>query len=184
MKPSLHFPVISSLALSLAFSLLLGCGQDVAEQEAGPSYADLVTIHSTELAALDRLEKKREDLITRHEQQLRPAPEDTLQALGDALNSITTIESGPDPDAVFDPNAMLDEAVADAEKVQETAGKLLDSFSSERVVDEEETQRLEKLGEEFQRQLEAIDKKIEAQQARVDRAMAARDAAEAKAAGQ
>ena len=99
----------SSLSLTLIVALF-GCGQEVAEQDSSPSYADLVSIYNNELAALDRLEKKREELLARHEEQLSPSPEDALKALGDVLNSAVTSESQLESDADFDPNAMLDRA--------------------------------------------------------------------------
>ena len=59
---SSHVALPSVFATS-GFLCLFGCGGPTAER--GPSYAELVTIYNAELQSLDRLERKREELISK-----------------------------------------------------------------------------------------------------------------------
>ena len=151
------------------FSVSLGCGQPAeTPKETGPSYADLVTIHSAELAALDRLAK--------YNARQSPSPEKALQALGDVLNTARQSETPSEPIETLDPNALLDRAADQAQKTQDVADQILDSFAQDAA---EVEKRGEELSLQLQRELEEIDKQIEKQRERVRRAAAERDAAEA-----
>ena len=153
-----------------------GCA-DVADSE--PSYADLVVIYKTELESLDRLEKKKEDLIAKHEAQLRPSPDDAVQALTDVLTSASDLVREVDPDAVLDPNAALDQAIESAQKQQDVVSQLFDSVTQPPADEsEEEVARRAEITAEFEKQLAALDEEIEKQNQRVERARKARDAAE------
>ena len=147
---SRNVALLSVFAVSV-FVCLIGCSEP-APEESGPSYADLVTVYNAELQSLDRLERKREELMAKHEAALKPST---------------------------DPNELLDRAVEHAEKAQDLTSRLLESVSSAAEPTEEEIQKRAELTEQFERELAAIDEQIVEQKARVDRAREARDAAEA-----
>jgi hypothetical protein len=157
-------------------ALVFGCAEQAQEKDAGASYADLVVIHSAEQASLDRLERKRGELIAKYEARLRPSTDKALETLSGMLKTDALSNAPSDPNEALDPNAMLDRAVEDAERAQNVAGQLLDSLASDAVEDEEIAKKLQ---EEHEVQLAAIDKEIEEQRERVRRARQARDAAEA-----
>lgn len=171
----------------LAFAMLLsgiGCSASKeAPKEVGPSYAELVIIYNAELETLDRLERKRKELITEYETQNRPPTQDAQAQ--EALKSLTNLigsagelnrEMGATPPA--DPNAALDKAVSDAEKAQQVASQLLQSATQASESDAGSQPIV--YSEEFQQQLAALDAEIEAQRQRADNARQARDAAEQK----
>ena len=153
-----------------------GCA-DVADSE--PSYADLVAIHNAELSALDRLEKKKQELIANHEAQLRPSSEDAVKALADVLTTAGELTREVDPGVPLDPNAALDQAIESAQKQQDVVSQLFDSVTQPPADEsEEEVARRAEITAEFEKQLAALDEEIEKQNQRVERARKARDAAE------
>ena len=147
-------------------------------QESAPSYAELVTIHNAELSALDRLERKREALIQKHEAALRPSTDDALQLLGEALGTTNPPSTSTDPEEAADPNAMLDRAVQDAQNAQDSARNLLDSLGRKPVEDEKQIKRRKELEARLKTELAELDAEIAKQKERVRRAAQARDAAE------
>ena len=166
----------SYLVLAVAgFTVVtIGCATDNE-----PSYADLVAIHNAELSALDRLERQKQELIANHEAQLRPSPEDAVQALTDVLTTAGELTREVDPDAVLDPNAALDQAIESAQKQQDVVSQLFDSVTQPPADEsEEEVARRTEITAEFDKQLAALDEEIEKQKQRVERARNARDAAE------
>jgi hypothetical protein len=174
---SRNVDLLSAFAISVLVCLI-GCSEPVPE-ESGPSYADLVTVYNAELEALDRLERKREERIAKHEAALRPSTTDAAEALDATLSSAREVGEQLNLDGVTDPNELLDRAVEHAEKAQDVTSRLLESVGSAAEPTEEEIQARAELTEQFERDLAAIDKQIEEQEARVERARAARDAAEA-----
>ncbi len=173
----------STAALALVVSGLLwitpGCGSPAAVQPAAPSYAELVTIYNAELASLDRLERKRVDLVDRHEAALQPTVEDATAALGALLTSATEAGNQLDLGNSGDPNDLLDAAVAHAEATQGIAAEALAAASATNEPSEEKAQQNAELTKQFEAELAALDVEIAEQKSRVDRARAARDAAEA-----
>jgi hypothetical protein len=174
---SRNVALLSVFAVSV-FVCLIGCSEP-APEESGPSYADLVTVYNAELQALDRLERKREERIAKHEVALRPSTEDAAKALAATLSSAKEVGKQSNLDGVADPNELLDRAVEHAEKAQDLSSRLLESVSSAAEPTEEEIQKQAELTEQFDRDLAVIDKQIAEQKVRVDRARATRDAAEA-----
>lgn len=166
----------------LAFVLLplcLGCGPGGGAAESQPSYADLVVTYNAELETLDRLEKKRADLIAEYERQRRPDAEKAVQALTDVLNSAAGGTAENDSGEPLDPNAALDRAVASAEKAQQASSQLLETALQASGAGRGDTApQNEAYPEELERELAALDEEIEKQKARVERARQARDAAE------
>ena len=157
---------------------LVGCGGPSAEEK-GPSYAELVTIYNAELQSLDRLERKREELVTKHEASLGPSAADATKAIDALLSSASEAGKQLDMNGVADSNELLDRAVEHAEKTQDITTELLKSVSSAAEPTEEEVQKQAKQTQQYERDLAAIDKQIAEQKARVERALEARDAAEA-----
>ncbi len=154
-----------------------GCGADVAEDK--PTYAELVVTYNAELEALDRLEKKKEALIAKHEAELRPDAGDALQALDNILTTAGELTRNADADAPLDPEAVLDRAVENAQTAQDAVTELFDSVNQPpREETEEDAAQRAKITAEFNQQLAALDEEIETQQTRVKRAREARDAAE------
>ena len=174
---SRHVTLLSVFATS-GFLCLIGCGGPTAEEK-GPSYAELVTIYNAELQSLDRLERKREELTTKHQAALGPSAEDAAKAIDALLASANEAGKQLDPNGAADPSELLDRAVAHAEKTHDLTSELLKSVSSAAEPTEEEVQKQAELTKQFERDLAAIDKQIAAQKVRVDRALKARDAAEA-----
>ena len=171
-----HGALLSVLATS-GFLCLFGCGGPTAER--GPSYAELVTIYNAELQALDRLERKREELISKHQASLGPSAEGAAKAIDALLSSANQAGKQLDLDGVSDSNDLLDRAVEHAEKTQDLTSELLESVSSAAEPTEEEVQKQAELSQQFERDLAAIEQQIAEQKTRVDRALKARDAAEA-----
>ncbi len=172
---------ISKYTLLVIFALTLasaGCTTEKAVPDNKPSYADLVVTYNAEMETLDRLEKKRKDLITEYEQKSRPSPDDAVKAITDALNSATTSGDGSAAPPA-DPQAMLDQAVHNAEKAQQVASDLLKAAGkSEESGEDGKAAKPTPYPEELQRQLDKLDKEIAKQKERVERARRARDAAE------
>lgn len=159
--------------------LFPGCGPQAKPEKKGPSYADLVLIYSTEVAALDRLEKKREELIKKHEAQLRPSTDKTLELLGDALTSAISSDMSTGAEDAADPGAMLDRLAENKQKARDDAAKLVDSLKAKPVEDKATLKQREALDKQFKEELASLDEEIERQKQRVQRAREARDAAEA-----
>jgi len=172
-------------ALAAVMLIVAGCGGDVQQDEAGLSYADLVVTYNGELAALDRLEQKKETLIQKIEAIGLPTSEDALKLLDKVLASGLT--SGDEEAAntkvneAADPYAALDRAVQraqDAQDVQDAARDLLGSIGKQSANTPEQTAENERIKNELSRELEALEKEIATQRQRVERARQARDAAE------
>jgi hypothetical protein len=157
---------------------LFGCSEPTPE-ESGSSYAELLTVYNAELQALDRLERKREELIAKHKAALGPSMDNAAKALDALLSSTREAGKQLDLKGATDPNDLLDRAVEHAEKAQAATTGLLESVSSATEPTEEEAAQLAEQNEQFERDLAEIDRQIAAQMARVDRARQARDAAEA-----
>ena len=179
MKPSMNILLVA-LAISVLglLGLTPGCGGPPSALQSGPSYAELLSIYNSELAALDRLERKREELVKSHEAQLLPSTEEAAEALSALLTSAGEAGNELNLDTA-DPDELLDRAVEHAEKTQEITAQLLETASSQAEPSEEEAQRRANLTEQFEQELAALDAEIAEQKARVDRARTARDAAEA-----
>ena len=169
-------------ALAAVMLIVAGCGGDVQQDEAGLSYADLVVTYNGELAALDRLEQKKETLIQKIEAIGLPTSEDALKLLDKVLASGLT--SGDEEAAntkvneAADPYAALDRAVQRAQDVQDAARDLLGSIGKQSANTPEQTAENERIKNELSRELEALEKEIATQRQRVERARQARDAAE------
>lgn len=180
-KVSFRFRLsLNVVAMAGFFAMMTGCTVEVKQQPAGPSLAELVERYNGELATLDRLERKRKELVTEYEAELKPDTDDAMKLIGDAIKGATNAANTLDPDETLDPNRALDHAVDRAQKTQDAVSKLLQSVGTEAEVDEEEAKRREEIKEKYDRELEALDKEIEAQKIRVERAREARDAAEAE----
>ena len=177
-KGSLMRSAIFFALLAGATTLLnIGCGP----VEKRPSYADLVVIYNAELAALDRLERKKADLIVDFEKQLAPKVDDALQALSDVLSTAAAANRDGTAFDATDPNDMLDQAIENAAKMQQATSQLLEVAAGQASGETAEQATAESLySEELKAQLAALDEEIAEQQARVDRARLARNAAEAK----
>ena len=176
MNPVTKLP--APIALAAIAVVTIGCGGEVAEDK--PTYADLVVIYNAELEALDRLEKQKQDLIAKSAAELRPSPEDAVQALGDALTAASELTRDVDSDTALDPQAALDRAVENAQSAQDAVSQLLDSVNQPSSAEsEEEAARRTKITAELNQQLAALDEEIAKQKQRVERARQARDAAEA-----
>ncbi len=67
----------------------MGCQQAAEVKEDEPSYAELVVTYNAELEALDRLEKKRTELIEEHEKKSMPSADDALRMLQGVLETAT-----------------------------------------------------------------------------------------------
>lgn len=157
--------------------LSLGCAQKVEK----PSYAELVSIYTSEAQELDRLERKRADMVAEYEATLQPSGEQALEALTGMLGEMSTAQGdAPKLDAT-DPNELLDQAVANAENMQEQTGKLVDTLAKQSGAGPQGRAAIEAMySDEFKATLAEIDAQIAKQRERVDRARADRDAAEAK----
>ena len=162
-----------------------GCGGDVQQDEAGPSYADLVVTYNAELATLDRLEQKKETLIQKIEAVGLPTEEDALKLLDKVLTSDLTssgnlTSSGDEAvNDAADPYAALDQAVQRAQDAQDATRDLLGSIGKQQATTPEQTTENKQIKNDLSRELEALEKEIATQRQRVDRARQARDAAEA-----
>ncbi|MCA9218430.1 MAG: hypothetical protein KDB27_35415, partial [Planctomycetales bacterium] len=64
----MHLPKWLALAVLAGGSFAVGCQRQPVDT--GPSYADLVVTFNAELAALDRLEAKREKLVSDFESEV------------------------------------------------------------------------------------------------------------------
>ncbi len=159
--------------------LNVGCTAEKAVPENKPSYADLVVTYNAEMESLDRLERKRKELVAEYEQAQRPNPDDAVKALTDALNAATTSSGEGTATAPTDPQAILDQAVQNAEKAKQVASDLLRA-ATQPASPQGEGQSPEQTAAsaEFQRQLAELDQQIAKQRERVERARQARDAAE------
>lgn len=162
-----------------------GCGQPVTDT--GPSYAELVVIYNAELETLDRLEAKREKLVAAHSAASKPeGTADTLSQLEGLLRSARSVNETADPDAIVDPDVLLDRLSKQSGEAQDIAGQLLDGLlggdgSGEiSEADPEVAAAIERQMAELEAELENLDAEIGKQKDRVRRARAARDAAEAE----
>lgn len=152
-----------------------GCSGSIANPQ--PSYAELAVTYNAELETLERLERKRAELIADYERQMAPDADQAIRALTDVLNSAGEAGRLAAADTAGDPNAALDQAISSAENTQDVTSQLLESALQTTRTDAPQTVTYPP---ELQKQLDALDQEIEEQRARVERARAARDAAEAK----
>lgn len=166
--------------LVLMVSLLCGCtGKQEPAQPAGPTYAELVMIYNAEQEALDRLERKRKEMVEEYEAANLPQVDPSLQPLTDLLGAAGGLAGDAAATPPSDPNAALDHAVLEAQKAQQVASQMLQSMSQAAAQQNQPQQQIV-YSPEFQQQLAAVDAEIAAQKQRVDKAREARDAAEAK----
>lgn len=148
----------------------VGCGS-VQEK---PSYADLVVIYNAEAETLERLERKRADMVAEYEATLAPSPEEALQTL---LGNLS--EAGDEANVEgTDPGDELDQATDYLENAEARTAALLEA-AREQAGKATDRATIESMySEEFKARLAEVDAEIAEQQARVDKARAARDAAE------
>ena len=169
--------------VAVGFCCVLGCNQ--AAVETGPSYADLVITYNAELEALDRLEAKREKLVTDFEAESLPKeePKDGL-SLDNLLQSAKDLKDKTGLEVTSDPREMLDQLAEKSGDAEKLAGDLVEGLLSKASAESEATPEEIAAAEERQlrhnEELESLDVEIEAQKQRVERARDARDAAEAK----
>jgi hypothetical protein len=164
-----------------AASMLLhvGCTAEKAVPENKPSYADLVVTYNAEMETLDRLERKRKDLVAEYQQRSRPSPDDAVKAITDALNSATAKSDDGTTAAPADPQAVLDQTEQNTKKVSQAVSDLWKAATQPTdTPPENQTPEQKAAAEEFQRQLAQLDQEIAKQRERVERARQARDAAE------
>jgi hypothetical protein len=167
----------SVVGLSGLGVLCAGCQPTVRVKEDEPSYAELVEIYNLELETLDRLEKKRQDLIDAHTVSANSSGEEALKVLGGVLGSVAGDQGEGAADVPADPQDALDQAIANAEKVEDIASQMLETTTRALADEGEETLQLD---EETKAELEKLDQDIAQQKERVERARQERDAAEAK----
>ena len=167
-----------SLIVCLLSLPIVACAP--AEQK--PSYADLVAIYGSETQELDRLQRKRAEMVAEYEATLQPSGEEALEALTGLIGGL-----GDDAAAeaegldTADPNELLDRAIANAENLDSQADALIDAVASSAGKAPSDRAAIEAMySEEFKAKLAKLDAEIEAQSQRVDKARAARDAAEAE----
>ena len=152
-----------------------GCGSS----ESQPSYADLVVVYNAELETLDRLERKRAELVATYEQQFRPDAEDALAAITGALSAAGEANRQIGAESAADPHDALDQAIESAMNVQQATSQVLEAATEQAGAEGGSTGSLAAhYSEEFKLQLASLDKEIDEQKARVERARQARDAAE------
>ena len=165
--PPAWTPALRPFCLGATIGLLvIGCQQ----QDSGPTYAELVVIYKTELESLDRLEKKKESLISKYEAELNPKIE-PIDAIGDMLKSARELGGEIDREDLADPSRLLDKVAENSEAAQDLVGDAMARLTKDESLESpEEKQRKAKLTEQFEKELAALDKEIEAQQARVERA--------------
>jgi hypothetical protein len=156
-----------------------GCGAKTDDVDSKPSYADLVVIYNAELESLDRLERKRADLIAQYQKQPGTNADAVAKSLAEILGTARDIEQQSQSVETTDLESMADQAIEDTEQAKQVATDLLDAIAQPATTDEQanspEQQARE---EEFKRQLAALDADIAKQALRVERARKARDAAE------
>jgi hypothetical protein len=159
----------------------VGCGPDQpVPVDPEPSYAELVMILNAELETLDRLERKRADLVAQHEQRQRPNRDEAMKALAGAFESAWGAIPENSLGETGDPQAALDRAVEGAEKAQEVFSQLFQAGNPQAGTAGEPANDAAAAStpdtEEFQQQLALLDQEIEQQRARVERARQDRDA--------
>ena len=173
---------LAAAAWATVTLIAAGCGGEVQQEEAGPSYADLVVTYNAELAALDRLEQKKETLLQKIEAVGLPTSEDALKLLDKMLTSGLPSSDDEAANAAADPHATLDrlvERAQDAQDTQNAVRDLLGSIGEQPANTPEQTAENEQIKNDLSRELEALEKEIATQRQRVERARQARDAAEA-----
>ncbi len=154
----------------------LGCGSPPAK----PSYADLVVIYNAEAQELDRLEKKREELLAKIEAIVHPPQNDdaadVLKGILAAADDLRKQNEDQNEDNVpADPNELLDRTLENTDQARKLASQAVDaamqSSTPKDAVDEEQLAALQK-------ELDELERTIDEQKARVERARKNRDAAE------
>lgn len=166
-----------AVALTLVAVAVLGC--ETAEQK--PSYADLVVIYNAESETLERLERKRSDMIAEFEATLRPTENEALEALAGILGGVGEATGDPVKLDATDPNELLDQAIANAESMESQTEALLEAAAKQSGRQPADRAAIEAMySDEFRARVAEIDAEIASQRKRVEKARAARDAAENK----
>lgn len=168
---------VSCLLAAAGFSS--GCGSKTKEIQKGPSYAELVVTYNAELAALDRLEKKKEQLLAKLTAVGKPSEQDAMNMLGKLLGPAAKAGGNANTGTPSDPNAALDQAIKQAETTQEAARGMLETLGDQTTVDPQTAEKNKQAKQQLTRELESLDKEIDRQKQRVQRARKARDTAEA-----
>jgi hypothetical protein len=165
------------LALLVVMLMVFGC----APAEKKPSYADLVVIYNAEAETLERLERKRANMVMEYEASLRPSEGEALEALAGVLGGLgEAAADSPKMDAT-DPNELLDQAVANAESRSAQTDALIEAATQGMGNSPADRAALEAMySDDFKAKLGELDADIAKQRERVEKARAARDAAEAE----
>lgn len=176
--------IVTCFSAVTALVASAGCNQPVVES--GPSYADLVITYNAEMETLDRLERKREELVkTYTEAEIARHADSKSLSLDDAMDVAKRMASEiRESDMPADPDQLLGELAKRTGGVDEVADKLIGGLfgesKDEPQLTPEEIEANEKRQTEHNEKLVELDAEIVAQKERVDRARAARDAAEQK----
>ncbi len=146
------------------------------------SYADLVGIYTNEAQELDRLQRKRADMVAEYEETLRPSKEEALEALTGLIGGLgNDAAAGAEGLDTPDPNELLDRAVGSLEEMNAQKESLAEAVANATGRAPSDRTTIEAMySEEFKAKLAELDAEIEAQSKRVDKARAARDAADAE----
>ena len=148
--------------------------------EKKPSYADLVVIYNAEAETLERLERKRDDMVAKYEQTLSPTGEEALEALSGLIGGINNAAGNAPNLEATDPNERLDQAIATAENMNDQAEALIEAVKQSQSQPADRATIEAMYSDEFKAKLAELDAEIDAQRERVEKARAARDAAEAQ----
>ena len=164
---SCRFMIFCSVMLSIA-----GCQNSKSE----PSYADLVVIYNAEVEALDRLQKKHDELLEKLELLTQPSKADkAADMLKGFLETAGDLKRKHKDRLPEDPNELLDLALENTDKAEVIASQVIDAVST--PSEEEASARQEELIS-LRVKLAELDKEIAEQEKRVERARKNRDVAE------
>ena len=176
------FRIATCLSVVTAMVATVGCNQPVVES--GPSYAELVITYNAEMETLDRLERKREELVKAYtEAEIARKADSKSLSLDDAMDVAKRMASEiRESDVPANPDALLGELAKRTGGVDEVADKLIGGLlgesKDEPKLTPEEIEANEKRQSEHEDKIAKLDEEIAAQKERVDRARAARDSAE------
>lgn len=183
--------MLKPTVLIVVFAAICGCSNT--SVDSGPSYSELVITYNAEMEALDRLETKREKLVSEFGNAIKavePAKTDgggASLAPGELLKKAREKLAEGDVDLSADPSELLDqlsERSGDAGEIADQLLGLIGEKPAEKEAEvseptEEELAAIAAVKEKFEPQIAELDKEIQAQTARVKRARDARNAAEA-----
>lgn len=183
--------MLKPTVLIVVFAAICGCSNT--SVDSGPSYSELVITYNAEMEALDRLETKREKLVSEFGNAIKavePAKKDgggASLAPGELLKKAREKLAEGDVDLSADPSELLDqlsERSGDAGEIADQLLGLIGEKPAEKEAEvseptEEELAAIAAVKEKFEPQIAELDKEIQAQTARVKRARDARNAAEA-----